>query len=219
MKIFKFLAGLFFLACLYFSVEFLEPMLNPKVYFGSNKDALMLFSFVIVSLLLGVFFLTRGESGKRKIRMIRYVFLAASVLYAACLIGALFVGDSLRTAEGYSEYSLVPFRTIRESWNEYRKGGLSSSIIVENIIGNLVLFIPAAWFLPLLFKPLRKAPLFAAVLLAGIIMVEVLQHITSRGVMDIDDVILNFLGAIVVFFIIWNRKAVQFMTERDIIEV
>lgn len=47
---------------------------------------------------------------------------------------------------------------------------------------------------------------------------EVVQHISYRGVMDVDDVILNFAGAMVVFLFIWNRRGIGFLTEHDIIE-
>ena len=48
--------------------------------------------------------------------------------------------------------------------------------------------------------------------------VELVQFITGRGYMDIDDVILNFVGAAIVFLLTWNSKAEQLWEKAGIID-
>ncbi|MCR5377260.1 MAG: VanZ family protein [Lachnospiraceae bacterium] len=43
-------------------------------------------------------------------------------------------------------------------------------------------------------------------LIATLCGVEILQFVTSRGSMDIDDVILNFVGAFIVYLLAWNKR-------------
>lgn len=219
MIICKIIAVVCFAVAILYSGAFLEILLNPNEFFGSNATVIQVFAIVMVSTLAGLFFLTRGEQGHRKVRIVWCVSVVAMLLYGICLIGVLFGAlDMSRVNHTSIDYSLIPFRTIREFWHAYRTGALSNEIIVRNLIGNIVLFMPMSWFLPILFEPLRNKWLYALTLLCGICLVEVVQHISYRGVMDVDDVILNFAGAMVVFLFIWNRRGIGFLTEHDIIE-
>ena len=68
-------------------------------------------------------------------------------------------------------------------------------IAVINLYGNVIMFIPLGFLLPKVFKKLRK---FWKVLLATagiIIFVELAQLFSLMGSCDVDDLILNVLGA------------------------
>lgn len=219
MKICKVLSAFCFIVSVFYTGVIIDTILDPDVYFGSNLVALFWFSIVVIALFLGLFLMTRGESGERKVKIIRYTTFVMLAMYLVGLVGVLFGAiDVTRVGGNTTDYSLIPFRTIREFWHAYRTGALSNEIIVRNLIGNIVLFMPMSWFLPILFEALRNKWLYALTLLGGICLVEVVQHISYRGVMDVDDVILNFAGAMVVFLFIWNRRGIGFLTEHDIIE-
>ncbi|MBR6020280.1 MAG: VanZ family protein [Lachnospiraceae bacterium] len=142
-----------------------------------------------------------------------------TTIYAITLLAILFGTLDIyhRTVGGQSAYNLVPFRTIGEYIEKFRTGELRRWVVVENLLGNLVLFAPVGVIAPFYVREFRKLKWFALFLFAGLILTEVLQRVTARGCMDIDDVILNSIGALVMFFIIWNKKATKLWTDIGII--
>lgn len=75
-------------------------------------------------------------------------------------------------------------------------------IVINNTLGNILIFIPLGIFLPILFKKYRT---FTQVLMSSMIIsltIEVLQFSLQIGQFDIDDVILNTVGGAVGYLII-----------------
>lgn len=67
---------------------------------------------------------------------------------------------------------------------------------VENLAGNVVVFIPFGMFLPFIWKRFRN---FADTFLAGFLFslgIEVFQLFSAFGAFDVDDVLLNVVGVI-----------------------
>ncbi|WP_232725465.1 VanZ family protein [Bacillus sp. FJAT-44742] len=95
---------------------------------------------------------------------------------------------------GGRNYNLVPFRSI------YRIAVFSPGLAdpLRILAGNIVLFIPFGFILGLLSRKKSRAVLtitFAAMLVSTFI--EVNQFIFTHRVANIDDVILNTLGALI----------------------
>ncbi|MBP3921174.1 MAG: VanZ family protein [Bacilli bacterium] len=97
--------------------------------------------------------------------------------------------------------NLIPFKTIIEYITEF-DSMYSTSTILFNLLGNLVALMPMAFFLPLLFKKQNKFKNFALTTAGIILLIEFLQLITSSGRFDIDDLILNLSGALILYGII-----------------
>lgn len=127
-----------------------------------------------------------------KLRKKRYSFLIAlsAVLYAAVMLKLLlFRGHSL----GFYKYNLYPFLTIyhlladsqKYTWQEWYK----------NLFGNIVLFIPLGFYFPWWGKRFWHAGKLALAVAVLIFAVESLQLLTMVGTFDVDDIILNTLGA------------------------
>jgi glycopeptide antibiotics resistance protein len=76
-------------------------------------------------------------------------------------------------------------------------------ITIRNIVGNILLFLPWGFLAPILFYKTRrfKNVVVSAVLIS--LFVETTQFIFVVGVADIDDVILNTLGAMVGFYLLY----------------
>lgn len=73
---------------------------------------------------------------------------------------------------------------------------LPQSWAVLNLIGNFVPFIPFGYLLPLAYDKMKKIPYLVGTIILSIVMIETFQFFTKFGVFDIDDIILNTLGAI-----------------------
>lgn len=92
-------------------------------------------------------------------------------------------------------YNFMPFRTI---WLYIRvlingRQSLYRDAVV-NLAGNVVLFVPLGFLLPMLWPKLRKFWRCLGVSLLAVGVVELIQLFTLVGKCDIDDVILNLVG-------------------------
>ena len=86
------------------------------------------------------------------------------------------------------EYSIIPFRA---TYGMIR--GLSPLRLIENLAGNIILFVPFGILLPLALGIKRKTILFGCL---ASCMIEILQFVFAMGTSDIDDIILNTLGTV-----------------------
>ncbi len=91
---------------------------------------------------------------------------------------------------GQRVLNIIPFASTFEMMSTI---GLLHNL--QNISGNLAVFFPMGIFIPLLMKKGFKQ---TVVIVIGIsVSIEVVQYILAIGISDIDDVILNTVGAIV----------------------
>ena len=102
----------------------------------------------------------------------------------------------------HGRFSLVPFASIIQLVRD-----TPPSVAFENIVGNMILFVPLGVLLPLLFTRLRSLPalLWRAAVIS--LAIEVTQMLTGARAVDIDDVILNTSGAALGFAIFWIAAA------------
>ncbi|WP_214482133.1 VanZ family protein [Bacillus sp. SM2101] len=113
-------------------------------------------------------------------------------IYFLMLIYMMFFGFS-RSSFEESSYNLIPFKTIGNYVNNI--GHYSARVIMINLIGNIIVFIPFGLFLSLLIPKLRKSSLLILVFIWLISSLELLQFVFSLGSFDIDDILLNTVGA------------------------
>ena len=105
--------------------------------------------------------------------------------------------------------TLVPFETINRYFRALKNNNIEVKFFISNIIGNLLLFAPMGFFIPIIFnKKIKNIFSYMLVNLLIILSAEITQYITKTGSCDIDDVILNFLGAII-FYLLLKLKSVK----------
>ena len=136
------------------------------------------------------------------------------VLYCAAMIYILFLRSAGKASpfsywESLSRnFNLIPFANLYGYLTAPTKTMTYTKLILENIVGNVLIFIPAGAFLPLFLPKCRRFQYFMAVLLLIIVLVELTQLFSMLGMCDIDDLILNVLGG-VIGFRIWKTRAFQ----------
>ena len=152
-----------------------------------------------------------GRTGKKRNTLLYFLFFT----YVAVMLWLLF-GRSNQYVEGV-EYvqqlkgnmSLKPFYTIRNYLYvvTHRDGGALYRHCLINLLGNVILFIPAGIFLPKIWKKLQNFFLFLLVCVLVITLIEALQLVTLLGSCDIDDLILNVFGMILgyLLFLIFRK--------------
>ena len=109
--------------------------------------------------------------------------------------------------EGFNVYlqnrvNLIPFYTIREISDKS-----SFYTVIINNIGNIVALMPMGVFLPLLFFRQRRIKMFILTTTFAVILIESTQMLFLMGAWDIDDLILNVTGAVIMFLIMRSRLA------------
>ena len=93
--------------------------------------------------------------------------------------------------------NLEPLRTIRLFIRVllYDPSDYNIRLAVVNLFGNIIMFIPLGYFLPRLWAGLQKWWRTWLMTLLIMTAVEITQLLTLRGTCDVDDLILNLLGA------------------------
>ena len=155
---------------------------------------------------------------KNKIRdfWLRILF----IIYCILLITILFLNNEYRmtgfqsinintfSREHFETINIIPFSTIIGYINGLLFEDTSISIVIINLATNLLLFSPMGIFIPLLFKnKITNIEQFIILIIILSLFVEILQFITYRGSTDIDDIILNTIGAIIIYILMKTRLA------------
>lgn len=140
------------------------------------------------------------------------IWLLFAAYAAVAMVLLFFMRSSLLGYCTYRQYyfmgytNFVPFRTVVEFIGYIRdRDEVYEGLSFDNLLGNLILFMPAGIFFPAIWKKQRRFRTFALTIAAVIIGVEAVQFITMRGACDIDDFILNFFGAVIGFTLSRNK--------------
>lgn len=115
-------------------------------------------------------------------------------------ISNIFLADKTKISEYMSEKTnLIPFATVKLFINAYKTESLDAFVVIENILGNLFVFMPFAFFIPNIFKKINCAYKFLVFISVVVLIIEVLQLVFLTGSADIDDFILNVGGAMAAY--------------------
>lgn len=121
-----------------------------------------------------------------------------ALLFAAyCLVMLALL--LLRSPGERRYFNLIPFKTVREYFAVFLGGehfeDWSWYFTHINLFGNVVMFVPLGLLLPILFERQRSYGSFLFTVASAVAAVELLQFLLRRGYLDVDDLLLNTLGA------------------------
>lgn len=187
-----------------FSSSFMVPTLFKLIYtLGS-----------CIYLFFGSLILSKAyKSKKSKIKKISTIILFIEYIFLLLILTLLApsygrdINNIFNSSKSYiKEYinvhsNLIPFKTII---NFIIYGNLRS--IIVNIFGNLIAFMPLGLFIPLIFKKIDNISKFIVFTVIFVIIIEILQLILLTGSLDIDDLILNVSGAVIIYLLQRKRK-------------
>ena len=113
-----------------------------------------------------------------------------------------------KVKDGWAKANTKPFSTIRLFYNSRR---LNTEYKTNNLLGNLIGFVPLGLLLPLILPWFRNG---FKILVAGFLVslgYETVQLLTGLGVFDVDDLILNTAGAFAGFllFLIFKHLIIR----------
>lgn len=124
------------------------------------------------------------------------------VLYILALVYFLFFAErfgQVRFEERKYHYNLVLFQEIKRFWI-YREQ-LGTWAVTANLLGNIAGFVPFGMILPLINRNTRGIFFITFSGFALSLCVETLQLITKLGCFDVDDLVMNTLGAAIGYLI------------------
>lgn len=106
-------------------------------------------------------------------------------------------GIATGNLNGFRSINLIPLASIIEFAKIILEGNFAKGF--NNIVGNIFIFAPLGYFLPLLFNKCKR---INTVILVGFIisfLFETCQYLLYLGSADIDDIILNLIGTVIGF--------------------
>ncbi len=151
--------------------------------------------------------MTGRNSQEKRFRFLGKVLF---ILYIAFLIYFLIFSERYGREPGAAsyEYNLTPFQEIKRFWYYREQLGFWPSF--ANLAGNILIFVPFGFFLPMASR-FRNAAIavFLSFLLS--LTVEMGQFVTQVGCFDIDDLLLNTLGGLIgyVLYACFHRASVR----------
>jgi glycopeptide antibiotics resistance protein len=121
-------------------------------------------------------------------KLIRAGLLGIAAVYAAALLKIVVLKAGF--CPEYRSLQLIPFSFVADFFTAQT----SLDVLLKNVLGNFAIFIPLGLLLAVFLRRanLRKV---TAIGCGVSVAIEIFQYITGCGITDIDDVILNTLGA------------------------
>lgn len=95
----------------------------------------------------------------------------------------------------FDKYSYINLVPLKETMKMFAENFMGVGNAIYNVVGNILLFVPLGFFIPVLFKQadnLKKVLLYG---FASSVSIEAIQYFTAINITDIDDVIFNTMGA------------------------
>ena len=175
---------------LYFIGLFIMPFNSV-----SGKEEIEFIIILIVPCIMLLFCSFSDSKGKKE-----YILMYL-LAYIVALLGVVLSNYRINYATARKiiirDFNFVPLKSIKELFiSEY---GIKFALY--NIIGNFFMLSPLVLIIPLLNKKLYKCSYLLLICFLTSTLIETVQYVTNIGSFDIDDIILNVLGAMLVYFI------------------
>ena len=208
--LFVFCISAILLIC-FFVFEYQSNLLTPPVGTVQFWKCILLLVICMTAYLGGVLLKVRTKRNP-----FPYLFLLFLFLYLYLILSLTLWDKGLRLNESRlpasnltpREYYLkwfVNFRPFQSIYTVYIRGLLDGYVSVRytvlNLLGNLCAFMPLAVLLPALLRCMRRWYCFLPTVLLTVVSVEGLQFWLMVGSCDVDDVILNLGGAMILYLI------------------
>lgn len=134
-------------------------------------------------------------------KILHFVTIGLFVTYLAVLVRIVLFKQAplynLLSAAGSSvrTISFIPFKSLYDM----AISGTSIIRIIENILGNIAIFIPFGLLLPIIKKGRSKKVILYG--MAASMLLEIIQYVFALGSSDIDDLIFNTSGVMIGCFL------------------
>ncbi len=125
---------------------------------------------------------------------LRIAIIVLFVAYFAVLMKLLVFRQGAAGLGGGGNF--VPFKTILDYLNDTPSPGVA----LFNLAGNIIIFVPLGFLIPALHRSAKWKTVLAAAFAVSLAF-ETIQGVFKVGVFDVDDILLNVLGALLGYFV------------------
>ena len=143
-------------------------------------------SLVLGALLYFPFFLWMK---KLQLSALRHLTVYALIFFTILVFDATLLIGGINFMPPYYFLNLAPFEWLRHPYE------MGMERMASQLVLNILMFVPFGLLLPMVFPRLRACWKTLLAALGITVLIEVLQYFTGRSA-DIDDVIMNVLGAV-----------------------
>lgn len=188
------------------SLLYIYFLFFSKMYNNVHKELGYIYIVILPCIVLLLYsFFTKSINEKKKILKLYML------LYLIIMMGFVFANfrTNVYTEERIMTYevNLIPFKSIFNLINNE----LGLNFGIYNIVGNFLMLTPFAILLPAISDKFKKTICFLISVILISFSIEILQYIFNIGSFDIDDIILNCIGAIIVYFMIYKTKISKYI--------
>jgi glycopeptide antibiotics resistance protein len=182
-----------------------------------KKSLVLCISYVVITGLICTLFYLGGllyadrKNNRKVMRILMWLFFG---LYLYLLLNFTLLDKGMgrnalipESIEGGREYyvnrfvNLKPFQSIYDVYIQgFLNGYVNSYYMLLNLLGNTCAFMPLSFFLPHFWRGQRRWYVFLPTLTVSVAVVEALQFAFMVGCCDVDDLILNVGGAMILYF-------------------
>lgn len=128
------------------------------------------------------------------------------IVYIAGMAYFLFFSEEFNRSNSTYRYNLVLLQEIKRGIWCFKNG--MKGYFFLNVVMNVVAFMPFGFILPIISPGNRK---FLRIFLRGFLLtlvIETMQLFLKVGCFDLDDMLLNTIGAVLGYFLFWICKCI-----------
>ena len=127
----------------------------------------------------------------------RLVFIILFIFYCAALVCITFIFPARERKAHTFQYHYIPLESTLAQIHDPAQYNTPDywQVFAISLAGNFLLFLPLGFFLRYFFTKMPSSRIFLLAVFISIA-IELLQLVFHAGVCDIDDVILNGIGAL-----------------------
>ena len=184
--------------------------LRPGAYILTNNRLILLLVVCVLVYIAGLILVKNFHTSKKllKLNLIIYFLIYTTTIFTLTLFdeifgrqGFVFVDWDMDLLKSYTSlsFNIIPFKTIKLFILGYKYNLVTFGAFFENIFGNILVFMPYGFFIPMLFKKINTYVKFLVFILLIVILIEISQFFTMSGSFDIDDIMLNVIGASIAY--------------------
>jgi len=211
-KIYKLLIFVFYSLSLFILLFCLKVRITSGMFLYTKVRLLLLFIVCLLIYISGYILVKKLNYTKKilKVNLIIYFVIYTVTIITLTLYDEIFGRNGLVIADWNrnllnryinTSFNIIPFKTINLFIKGYMNGLVTFRDFSINIFGNICVLMPYGILIPLIFKRVDKYYEFLVLMVFFVILIEVFQFITLSGSFDIDDLILNVLGASIIYFV------------------
>ncbi len=178
---------------LFFYLLYLKFEYNPVFVYSIKEEIIINTIFILLTVLASKIMTNYYDKVEEKEKIEKSSYIAIFIIYIIMIVNLTMLGRF----QNVIGYNLIPFKTIWEYVIHFHQFNLD--ILLVNILGNIVVFMPVQYLILKIWR-IKKFTVILGVDLLLLLTIEISQFITHTGILDVDDIILNLFGMLILYF-------------------